>query len=336
METASRKIVVTQRFFDEAAIDFLRRHGCVVELAELPPGEADGNLTHEQLLEMLRGAAGWIVGHARVTRELMAALPQLRVISRRGVGYDRVDCQAARDLGKVVAIAAGGNAQAVADHVLALMLAGIRRLRDFHMRMSNGQWEILTTGDLHQKTVGIIGYGHTGQAVARRLIGFDCRVLVHTRSRDAAQNAGLPPIEYVDLPELLACSDVVTLHAPLTPATRFMIDEQALATMKPSAFLVNAARGGLVEDAHLLRALRSGDIAGAGLDVFASEADPAYSSITQELLALPNVIATPHTAASTEQGLARTNLIASEAVVAVLSGLPVRSDCVVVDGRSVG
>lgn len=334
MHTALKRVVVTQRFFDAGTREYLQKHGCTVEIAELPPGEADGNLTHEQLVGILRGASAWIVGHARVTRELMAALPDLQVISRRGVGYDRIDCQAAKELGKVVAIAAGGNAEAVADHVLALMLAGIRRVRDFHSRMNNGCWEIETTGDLHRKTVGIIGYGHIGKTVAKRLSGFDCRILVHTANPgSAAKQSGIPAVEYVDLRTLLKQSDVVTVHAPLTPATRFLIDSAALNTMKPSAFVVNTARGGLVEDAHLLQALRDGVIGGAGLDVFVSEADPAYASVTRALLALPNVVATPHTAASTEQGLARTNRVAAEAVVAVLSSSPIWADCVIVDGR---
>jgi len=336
MHTTLKKVVVTQRFFDAAAQEYLQDHGCTVEIAELPPGEADGNLTHEQLVDILQGASAWIVGHARVTRELMAVLPDLKVISRRGVGYDRIDCEAAKELGKVVAIAAGGNTEAVADHVVALMLAGIRRVRDFHTRMIDGCWEIATTGDLHQKTVGIIGYGHIGQTVAKRLSGFDCRILVHTSNPGSAVEwSGMPVVQYVDLQTLLKQSDVVTVHAPLTPATRFLIDNAALHAMKPSAFLVNTARGGLVEDAHLLQALRDGAIGGAGLDVFVSEANPAYATVTQELLALPNVVATPHTAASTEQGLARTNWVAAEAVVAVLSGSPIRADCVIVDGRLV-
>jgi len=119
MGAANRRVVVTQRFFDSATIAYLEKNGCTVVQAELPEGQADGNLSHDQLTTALDGAAGWIVGHARVTRELMADLPQLLVISRRGVGYERVDLTAADDLGKVVCIAAGGNAASVADHTIA-------------------------------------------------------------------------------------------------------------------------------------------------------------------------------------------------------------------------
>jgi D-3-phosphoglycerate dehydrogenase len=126
----------------------------------------------------------------------------------------------------------------------------------------------------------------------------------------------------------------VSLHVPLNERTRFMIDEAALGTMQPHAILINTARGGLVDDAALLRALKAGAIAGAGLDVFMSESDPAYRATTQELIELPNVIATPHAAASTREGLARTNMVAAESVVAVLEGVDPPEHRVVADGRA--
>lgn len=329
----SRIVVVTQRFFDDATVDYLNAQGCEVQLAELPPGQADGELGEETLVQLLANADGWIVGHARVTRSLLSRLPHLQVIARRGVGYERVDTAAIKDLGKLAAIAAGGNDACVADHALALMLAVSHRLRESQLQMNAGSWSILTGFDLYQKTVGIVGLGRIGRSVVQRLKGFEARVLAISPDGEDAwtrqQGVGC-----VDLESLLARSDVISLHAPLTPQTRLMIDAQALSRMKPTAILINTARGGLVDDAALLNALKTGQIAGAGLDVYLSESDPAYGEVTRELIALPNVVATPHSGASTRDGLIRTNRIAAECVVAVLQGGDPPAACVIADGRA--
>jgi D-3-phosphoglycerate dehydrogenase len=332
MPRSQNRVVVTQRFFDERTIAFLEANGCEVAIADLPSGKADGDLSHDDLCAMLEAADGWIVGHARVTRPLLEALPRLKVISRRGVGYDRVDLDAAKALGRVVAIAAGGNDASVADHTIGMMLAIAKRFRESQANMEAGNWSILMGADLFEKTVGVIGLGRIGRSVVKRLKGFDATVLVHELSpdREYAARAG---IQYVGLDELLARSDYVSLHAPLTPQTRYIIDEKAIAKMRPSAVLINAARGGLVQDAHLLEALAAGRLAGAGLDVFVSESDPAFQDTTDRLLALPNVVATPHAAASSREGLDRTNMIAARSVVAVLAGEEPPPGCIVADGR---
>lgn len=325
----SRRVVVTQRFFDEAAIRYLTGQGCEVVLAEPPPGRADGDLTHDELAATLAGAAGWIVGHAHVTRELLAALPDLKVVSRRGVGYERVDLEAVRGLGRVCAIAAGGNEASVADHAIGLMLAAGRRFRESQAKMQAGGWQILMGSDLYRKTVGIIGLGRIGRSLVQRLKGFEARVLVHTPRPDPAQQG----VEYVGLETLLGESDYVSLHCPLNDQTRYLIDARTLGLMKPTAILINTGRGHLVQDADLLAALKAGRLAGAGLDVFCSENDPAFADITAQLVALPTVVATPHAGASSHEGLARTNLIASQSVVAVLDGGDPAPECVVADGR---
>ena len=248
MEPGPTRVIVSHRFFDDAAVRLLQGAGCEVVQAELPAGEADGNLSHDQLVAMLDGAAGWIVGHARVTRELLAALPDLRIVSRRGVGYERVDIAAAKELGKVVCVAAGGNDASVADHTIALMLAVGHRFRETQARMIDGDWSILTGSDLYRKTVGIVGLGRIGRSLVQRLGGFEARILIAAPTPDA-DYAARTGVEYVDLDTLLRESDYVSLHAPLTPRTRFLIDADALARMKPGAFLINAARGGLVDDA---------------------------------------------------------------------------------------
>lgn len=335
MGVAGRRVVVTQRFFDSATIGYLEENGCEVVQADLPAGQADGGLTHDQLTTALEGADGWIVGHARVTRELMAALPALRVISRRGVGYERVDLDAARELGKVVCIAAGGNDASVADHTVALMLAVGHRFRETQANMIAGNWSILMGRDLYRQTVGIIGLGRIGRSLVQRLKGFEVEILVADTMRDDAF-AAANGIAYVDLETLLRRSDYVSVHAPLTPATRFMLNDATIAMMKPGAFLINAARGGLVDDRALLDALKAGRLGGAGLDTFVSESDPASQAVTDALIGLPNVIATPHAAASTREGLDRTNMVAARCVVAVLDGESPPAACVVADGRKAG
>jgi len=328
-ESVRPKVLITQRFIDDDTLAYLREQGLEPVIAELPAGEADGNLTHETLVQWLQGAAGWIVGHARVTHELLAALPELRVVARRGVGYDRVDTQAVIALGRVATIAAGSNDPTVADLTLGMMLALGRRFNAGMQNVGQGSMAIPMGVDLYRKTVGIVGFGRIGQAVARRLQGFDCRILVHTRGQEPL-GAGL---ERADLPALLGQSDYVTLHAPLTAQTRHMLRAETLALMKPDAILINTARGGLVDDRDLLAALQAGTLGGAGLDVFISESDAQYAPVTRALAALPNVVALPHVGASTREGLARTNMVAARCVAAVLCGSAMPAGCVVADGR---
>jgi D-3-phosphoglycerate dehydrogenase / 2-oxoglutarate reductase len=334
MMSGTRKVVVTQRFFDDRSIAYLKANGCEVVIAELPSGKGDGEIPVETLLEWLKGAAGWIVGHARVTRELLEALPELQVISRRGVGYDRVDTTAVRDLGRVATIAAGGNDATVADQAIGLMLALGRRFREGQANVARGSFAIPLGTDLYAKTVGVIGAGRIGTSVIKRLTGFDAQVLVHSPHRDDALTAS-GNARYVDLGTLLSQSDYVTLHAPLTEETRCVLRDETIRLMKSGAYVINTARGGLVEDRHLLAALKAKRLAGAGLDVFMSESDPSYADVTLELAALPNVIAQPHSGASTREGLDRTNMVAAQCVVAVLDGNTPPIQCVVADGRAV-
>lgn len=329
MLESRHKIVITQRFFDAMAIDFLKRHGCEVVIADLAPGQADGDLSEQHLTDLLAEADAWIVGHANITASLLSRLPRLQVIARRGVGYERVDTAAVEAAGKVATIAIGGNDASVADHTVALMLAVCRQLKQCQKGLSANDWSIPLGGDLYRKTVGIVGLGRIGRGVLQRLSGFEVKPLIHTSRPDSAQAEG----SVVDLETLLRESDFVTLHAPLNPETQGMIDERALKWMKRSAVLINTARGGLVRDAELLKALTEKRLAGAGLDVFESESNPALSPVTEQLIQLPNVVVTPHVGASTVEGLNRTNLIAAQCVVAVLEGRSPPGHCVIADGR---
>jgi D-3-phosphoglycerate dehydrogenase len=327
--TNERTVLVTARQFDPAAAAWLEAQGCRVRQPDLGGKEPRPEL----LPGLLEGVDGWIVGGTNVGHALLAAFPRLQVIARRGVGYEQIDVPAARALGRVVTIAAGGNGPSVADHAVGMMLAVAKQLVQMTEQIRQGDWTYRAGVELHGKTVGIIGLGRVGKLVAQRLAGFDVTVLATDIVEDASF-AAARGIRFVDLPTLLRESDFVSVHAPLTDATRDLIGAEALAAMKPGAILVNTARGGIVNEAALLAALQSGHLAGAGLDVFCAEKDAAHNEVALALARLPNVVSSPHTAAATVEGLARANRIAAGTVVAVLSGGSPPQDCVIADGRN--
>lgn len=325
------KVLVTTRLFDDEAARYLSDNGLTVVPSGLAPDAVDTDIPDATLHTLLEGVGGWIVGMRAVTGAMLAAHPDLCVIARRGVGHDKVDTAAARDLGRVVTIAAGTNDATVADHTLALMLAVARQLKENDARVQAGDWRVASGFELSGKTVGLVGFGRIARGVARRLAGFDARVLVSTPRFDPA-TAG-PHVQAASLDELLAESDVVSLHAPLRPETRHLIDAGALARMKQGAILVNTARGGLVDDAALLDALTSGHLFGAGLDVFEMEEVPEKRPVADALAALPQVVACPHAGAASPGAIARGNMVSAQCVAAVLKGEPMPEGCVVVDGR---
>jgi D-3-phosphoglycerate dehydrogenase len=331
----SRTVLTTAPFFDEGAIAFLKAHNCNVVFSGLSPGTPDTRLTQERVFDLLRDVDAWIVATAPVTREMFASFPKLRVIAKRGVGYDQIDITAAKELGRVVTIAPGGNGPSVGDHTIALMLAVAKRLCEFRERMRGGNWSVQPVTELYQKTVGLVGLGRIGRGVAQRLKGFETTILAFDEKPDQ-DYAKANGIFFVDLPYLLQESDYISLHLPLTPSSRNLIDEAALASMKETAILVNTARGGLVDEVALLRALRIGKIAGAGLDVLLGEQEPAWRSTAEELMSLPNVVVTPHVAGASREGLARGNLLAAQGIVAVFDGGSPAVECLVVDGRPGG
>ena len=330
-ETGGSRVLVTARGFDPAARAFLDGRGFAVRQPDLN----DTDPAPATLPGLLEDVDGWIVGSTDVGRDLMQRFPRLKVIARRGVGFEQIDHLSAAELGKVVTIAAGGNGPSVADHTIGLMLAVAKRLASFPQQLRAGDWSYRIGEELTGSTVGIVGLGRIGRGVARRLAGFDVRILANDVVPDdgfAAAN----DVARVDLETLLRASDFVTLHAPLDASTRHMINGRSLGLMKPQAILVNTARGGLIVEEDLHQALVDGRIAGAGLDVFESEKDPQASRVAKALVSLERVVATPHTAAATFGGLARTNLIAAGAVAAVLGGRSPPADCIVVDGRPAG
>ena len=248
--------------------------------------------------------------------EAVAAAPNLKIIARAGVGLDNVDVSAATAAGVLVVNAPTSNIVSAAELAVSLLLAVARNVVPANLALKNGQWKRSQFGgvELQGKTVGIIGMGKIGMLVAQRLAGFDMKFVAYDPYVKSAP-AGGPEIKMVSLDELLTESDFVTIHIPKTAETAGLIDSAALAKMKPTAFVINAARGGVLDEAALFDALKSGSIAGAGLDVYATE--PCTDS---PLFGLDNVVATPHLGASTEEAQEKAGVAVAESVVAAFAG----------------
>jgi len=273
-----------------------------------------------ELLSALANANAVLVRSAtKMDAEAITAAPNLKIIARAGVGLDNVDIPAATAAKVLVVNAPTSNIVSAAELAVSLLLAVARNVVPANLALKNGQWKRSQFGgvELQGKTVGIIGMGKIGLLVAQRLAGFDMKFVAYDPYVKIAPSGG-PEITMVSLDELLAESDFVTIHIPKTPETQGLIDAAALAKMKSTAFVINAARGGVLDESALFDALTSGVIAGAGLDVYATE--PCTDS---PLFALDNVVATPHLGASTEEAQEKAGVAVAESVVAAFAGIEV-------------
>ena len=248
-------------------------------------------LTEDELLRAIQGVKGALAGSEPYTRRIIESNRELRVIARAGVGYDAVDLAAATDCGVAVAIAPGTNHDCVAEHTFALILALAKDLIAQHVAMKAGQWPRRPNLPLRGRNLGIAGLGRIGKAVALRGASFGMRLLAHEPFPDQAFVAQ-HKITLMPFDRLLAESDYLSLHLPLTTDSKNLINERTLGLMKPTAFLINTARGGLVKENDLVRALKTKRIAGAALDVF--EQEPTLAD--HPFFLLDNVIFTPHAA----------------------------------------
>jgi D-3-phosphoglycerate dehydrogenase / 2-oxoglutarate reductase len=272
--------------------------------------EKERLLSEAELIERLPGAVATIAGGEPYTERVFAAAPELRVVARFGVGYDRVDVAAATRHGVAVAMAFGTNHESVADYAFALAIGLAVELLPHHVRVAGRGWGCSFHPGLWGRCIGIVGLGRIGKAMARRASAFAMRVLAADPLPDRTF-AAASGIELVPLDELLRTADVVSLHTPLAPETRHLIGRRELALMKPGAFVINTARGGLIDEAALYEALAAGRLAGAGLDVF--EAEPPEGS---PLLDLPNVLLAPHAAGMDE---AAERLMGERCVASILA-----------------
>jgi D-3-phosphoglycerate dehydrogenase / 2-oxoglutarate reductase len=303
-------IVVADPIADEG-LELLRAHADV-KVVTGQPREALERALHDADALLVRS-------ETRVTAALLECGPRLRVIGRAGAGVDTIDVAAATARGIVVVNAPGGNAVAAAEHSLALMFALARRIAAADAALKQGEWarSKYTGTELTGKTLGLIGLGRVGAEVARRALGLDMRVLVYDPyvPVEHARHLGL---EAVELEALLESADFVSLHVPLTEATRGILNAERLRRMRPGAFLVNCARGGLVDNVALLEALDEGRLAGAAIDVFETEPVPDDDPLPRH----PRVVATPHLGASTLEAQANVAAQVAQEVLAVLDGRP--------------
>ena len=272
------------------------------------------NRTPTELAGVLGDAVGVIASTDPFDASVFRACPNLKVIARTGIGVDAIDMEAATAAGVVVATTPGANEEAVADHALAMILALQRRLAENDTAIREGRWEragSLTPSDLYSATVGLVGSGVIGRAVIRRLRAFGTTVLVYDPYLESAPEG----TELVDLPTLLERSDAVSVHAPLTDATKGLLGADAFALMKPGAYVVNVSRGGIVDEEALAESIATGHLGGAGIDTFARE--PIGDSPLRDL---PTVIMSPHIAGLSHRSIAAMTEQATQAVLDVVAG----------------
>ena len=312
------KVLVTARAFwtsSRATSELLPSAGCkVVRSAEAGP------LPESELIAQLDGCDAVIASSDPYTERVFAACPRLKVVSRCGVGIDSVDLKAATKAGVVVTNTPGAMAEAVADYTFGLLLALARHIPAGDALMRSGGWGEFPGTLAYGKVIGLVGTGMIGQGVARRAAGFGMHVLAYDPPLQAAVDSGsrveLPSMEFVSLEELLARSDFVSVHAPNLPETRGMFNATRFAQMKPSAHLINTARGALVNETDLLAALETGQIAGAAIDVYQNEPLPP----DHPLRSAPRCVLTPHNAFNTVESAETMSRVSVENVLAPMQG----------------
>ena len=282
---------------------------------ELVNSPYDRPLKASELAELGVGVTGMLLGVDDCSAEVFERAAQLKVVSRYGVGVDKVDVEAATRHGVVVTITPGANAISVAELALGLMFALARHIPHHDRVVKNGGWGRVSGMELTAATLGLVGLGRIGQEVARRAVGLGMRVLYYDPMPFPPDLIAALGVTARPLDEVIAESDFISLHLPLTDETRHIIGTGALARMKPGAYVINTARGGLVDEVALAQALASGQIAGAAADVF--DAEPP---IDRTLVEMEHFIAVPHAGSATLQTTLRMGLMASENLLAVLRG----------------
>jgi gluconate 2-dehydrogenase len=308
------KVLVTREVFDET-LEYLARH------CEVDSNQNDVALDPEELARRLAGKSGLMCALTdRVDAKLLERCPDLKAVANIAVGYNNIDLPACTARGIMATNTPGVLDDSTADLAWALMLGAARRLTELERRVRAGEW----TGwrlkqwlgvDVHHATLGIFGMGRIGQAIARRAAGFEMKVLYHNRKPVAPDIEQRIRASYVSRDELLRQADFVVLQVPYSPETHHMIGERELKLMKPTAILVNSTRGGVVDDAALIAALKAGTIRAAGLDVFENE-----PRLNPEFLKLDNVALAPHVGSSTEATRRAMAMTAAKNLAAALTG----------------
>ena len=327
--TAKHKIALIGYFAADIVAEIAKR---------VPPGfdfEAVKDDSKEELLRVIKDADFFIgFGEHRIDAAVIRTAPRLKFIQKWGIGVDKYDLGALRDAGIPIAITAGVNSVAVAELTLSLMLAACRRLVLLDKSTRAGKFlktELrMSSYELHQKTIGIIGLGNIGKRVAKRVAAFEPKeVLYHdiVRQEQAERDLGVKP---VSRDELLQAADIITLHVPLDDTTRHMIGAREFGMMKKTAILINACRGGVVDESALFAALGEGRILGAGIDVFEKEPTTAGNP----LFALDNIVVTPHAAGATYENVCNVAQHCFDNIVLFAEGKPLPAADVIVPRRT--
>ncbi|SDA93798.1 hydroxyacid dehydrogenase [Sinorhizobium sp. NFACC03] len=309
----SQTILVTGPALNERAVKLAEDSG--YSLVYVPPYTSE-----EDLVGIVAGAdpVGVVVRMGRFGASAIAAAPSLRVISKHGVGVDNIDLEAASRREIPVVVATGANAQSVAEHAIALLLTTVKRILPLDAGLRDGRWEKpgFSGKELSGMTMGLIGFGAIARHTAALAKAFGIRVSGYDPFAEDATfaDAGVSRVRTVE--EILATSDIVSLHCPLTPETRNLLDDKGFGQMKSGSYVINTARGGLIDEDALLRAVASGHIAGAGLDTFQVEPPSAEHPFWQE----PKIVVTPHIGGVTQEANVRVGVDAIEGILAMVQG----------------
>jgi D-3-phosphoglycerate dehydrogenase len=299
------KILATPRSFASAkeALELLQGHGCTVDLFS-----KEHPLSSNELREKIPGYDALILGLDHCDASVIESADKLKVVSRNGAGYDKVDIAAASSKNIVVMYAPGTNTIGVAELTMGLVYSLARDLPRISTAAKQGKWQRSQGWELAGKTLGIIGLGAIGREVAKRALAGDMRVIAFDPYAKAYSS-----VELLELDAVIRQADILSLHTALTPETKYLVNAERLAQMKDGAYLVNTARGGLVDEVALYDALKRNKLAGAAMDAF--EVEPPKGN---PLLELENFIATPHIGANTKESVARANLQAAKNVLDIL------------------
>ncbi|RKN81932.1 phosphoglycerate dehydrogenase [Paenibacillus ginsengarvi] len=308
-----KKVLVTATNYSALCAEakrLLEEGGC--EMIENKVGRPH---TFEELVPLVADIDGVIAGVDTWDEPVFKLAPKLKAIARFGVGVDNIDLAKAKEYGVKVTNVPGGNANAVAELTVGLLLSLIRNIPSLHQSARLGYWDRQVGEELAGKTVGLLGFGNIAQMVAKKLRGFDVSVIAYDKYPNTAKAEELG-VELVTSDDVLSRGDIVSMHLPSLKETRHMMNDAAFAMMKRGAYFLNTARGALVDEQALYRALESGTIAGAAIDVYESE--PV--SADNPLFKLDNIITTPHTAAETAETYRRVGLVTAQALLDVFAG----------------
>ncbi|WP_311043464.1 hydroxyacid dehydrogenase [Rhizobium lentis] len=318
----SRNILVTGPAINEQAVRLIADKG--YQVSYVPPYTSEDDLV--RIVTDL-DPVGVVVRMGRFGEAAIEAAPSLRVLSKHGVGVDNIDVDAASRREIPVVVATGANALSVAEHAIALLFAVVKRIVPLDSGLRAGRWEKpgFSGKEIDGMTVGLVGFGAIARHTAAFAKGFGLKVQALDPFADEAAFAEAGVQRVADVDDLIASSDILSLHCPLTPETRNLLDDRRLGMMKPGSFVINTARGGLIDEDALLRAVESGQIAGAGLDTFQTEPPAENHPFWQN----QRIVVTPHIGGVTQEANVRVGVDAVEGIFAIVEGRPLGRERIV-------